>query len=119
MAEEKRKHPRVRTNNVISYVCLDGEGNATDQGMGMTVDISQGGALIETSRPIDSKFILLTSVDMNKNVLETKARVVHTRKVGNSKYLTGIQFLGSKEEITKIVKNFILDFHSRKDKLIK
>jgi hypothetical protein len=117
MAEEKRKHQRVTTNNVVSYICLDGDGNRISEGMGMTVDISQGGTLIETSRPIESEYILLMSIDLNQNVLETKGRVVHSRSDGPSKYLTGIQFLASPEEVTRIVKNFIIDYHSRKNQV--
>ena len=115
--EEKRKYPRVPTCNVVSYVCMDDDSRPLEEGMGMTVNISQGGALIETSRPITSSFVLLVSIDLKKNVLETKGRVVHSQEVDRSKYLTGIEFLGSKEEITRIVKNFIIDFHSRKSQI--
>jgi len=115
--KEKRKYPRVPTCNVISYVCIDDDGRPVEEGMGMTVNISQGGTLIETSRPITSSFVLLIAVDPKKNVLETKGRVVHSQEVDRSKYLTGVEFLGSKEEVTRIVKNFILDFHSRKTQI--
>ena len=81
--------------------------------MGTTVDISQGGILIETSRPIETAQILLVSVDSNKQMLEIKGEVVHTRAVGPSKYLSGIKFIGSREEVMKIVKNFIIEHHSR------
>lgn len=113
--EDKRKYPRVPTCNVVSYVCMDDEGHPVEEGMGMTVNISQGGTLIETSRPITSAFVLLISIDLKKNVLETRGRVIHSQEVADGKYLTGVEFLGSKEEITHIVKNFIIDFHSRKN----
>lgn len=118
MTEEKRKHPRVPTKNPISYVCIDEDGNQMEDGMGTTVDISQGGALIETSKPIESKYILLISIDLEENILETKGRVAHTRSVGPTKYLTGIQFLGPPQEVIRIVRNFIIDYHSRKDEII-
>jgi len=118
MMEERRKHPRVQTKNPISYICVDDDGNQIDAGMGTTVDISQGGTLIETSMPIESKYILLMSIDLEENILETKGRVAHSRSVGPAKYLTGIQFLAPPQEVTQIVINFILDYHSRKDKII-
>jgi len=118
MTEEKRIHPRVQTMNAISYVCIDDDGDQLDQGMGTTVDISQGGALIETAMPIDTKYILLISIDLDENIYETKSRVAHTRSVGPAKYLTGIQFLGPPQEVAQIVRNFILDYHSRKNEII-
>ena len=115
MAQEKRKYPRVTTNNVVSYVCLDADDRPTHEGLGMTMNISQGGTLLETSRPIEAEYVLLMSIDPEKNMLQTKGRVAHSKSDGPSKYLTGILLLGSHEEITKIVKNFILDYHSRKN----
>lgn len=53
----KRKYPRVKTSNGVSYVCIDENGNGIDQGMGRTLDVSLGGMLLETSVPIESKYI--------------------------------------------------------------
>ena len=114
--EEKRKNPRVPTCNVVSYVCLDEDEHHIAEGMGRTVDISQGGTLLETSVPIEAKYILLMSIDIDNNIIETKGRVAHTRSAGPAKYLTGIEFLGPREEVTRVVKNFIIDYHSRKNK---
>ena len=114
--EEKRKNPRVPTSNVVSYVCLDEDGQQTAEGMGRTVDISQGGTLLETSCPIEADYILLMSIDFENNIVETKGRVAHTRSEDPGKYLTGIEFLGPREEVTQVVKNFIIDYHRRKNK---
>lgn len=114
MGEERRKHPRVAVQTVFSYICLDEDGHPVDEGMGTTVDISQGGIMIETSRPIETKTILLVSVDKDKKVLEVMGKVVYTRAIGPSKHLSGIQFKGSPEEVMKMVKNIIIEYHSRK-----
>ena len=114
MAEERRKHPRIAVQTVFSYICLDEDGHPSDEGMGTTVDISQGGIMIETSRPIETEMLLLVSVDRNKKMLEIKGKVAYTRAIGPAKHLTGIQFMGSREEVMKIVKNLIIEFHSRK-----
>jgi len=104
--------------NAISYVCIDDGGNQLDEGMGTTVDISQGGALIETAMPIETEYILLISIDLDENLYEIKGRVAHTRSVGPAKYLSGIQFLAPPQEVAQIVRNFILDYHSRKNEII-
>ena len=116
MTSEKRKHQRVPIYNAISYICLDEDGNPSDEGMGTTVNVSQGGVMIETIRPIESKFVMLMTVDQNKNMLEIKGRVMHTRSVGPSKHLAGIKFDASPEEITKILKHFIIEYHRQKKK---
>ena len=113
MPEERRKHPRIAVQCVFSYICLDEDGHPIAEGMGTTVDISQGGIMIETSRPIETETLLLISVNRNKEMLEIKGKVAYTRTIGPAKHLAGIEFLGSREEVTKIVKNLIIEFHSR------
>ena len=98
---------------MVSYICLDGDEHPIDEGMATTVDISQGGILIETSRPIDSEAIILISIDRDKKILEIKGRVVYCRKISPSKHLTGIEFAGSQKEAMDIVKNIVIEFHHR------
>jgi hypothetical protein len=113
--EERRKYPRVPTSNIVSYVCIDKDGNELDQGMGKTVNISQRGTLLETIRPIESEYILLMTIDLNDKVIQAKGEVVHTRSVASGKYLTGIHFQGNREEVIQVVKSFILDYHKQKN----
>jgi c-di-GMP-binding flagellar brake protein YcgR len=113
--QEKRKYPRVVTSNIVSYICIDKDGNELDQGMGRTVNISQGGTLLETSRPIESDYIVILTIDLDDNVIQTKGEVVHTRSVEAGKYLTGIRFQGTREEVLRIVKSFIIDYHRQKN----
>ena len=119
MAKERRKYKRVPTCNVISYVGLDENGRPMEEGMGTTVDLSQGGALIETSRPIDADIVLLSTIDQQKNIIEIKCRVVHRRTLGPAKHLTGIEFADNADAVNRIVKHFILDYHGRKEKVLR
>jgi c-di-GMP-binding flagellar brake protein YcgR len=112
--KERRKHPRVPTSNIVSYVCIDANGKPIAEGMGKTVDISQGGALLETGRPIESEYILMLSIDLEKKVVETKGRVAHSRSNGDSTYLTGIKFEGTPDEVTTVIRNLVIDYHRRR-----
>jgi len=117
MEKENRKHKRVATSNPVSYTCLDADDSPIAEGMAVTVNVSQGGALLESSREIQGEYLLLITIDINGNVLQTKAKVVRCEAVGPSKFLTGIQFIGPAEEITRMIKNLILDFHRRKGQI--
>ena len=72
MGEEKRKYPRVPTTNAVSYICLDADEKPFEEGMGITINISQGGALLETHLEIRGEYLLLISIDVKRNVMETK-----------------------------------------------
>jgi hypothetical protein len=63
---DRRKFPRVKIFNPISYDCVDKEGIRLDQNMGIALDISQNGILLETAKKIESKniFLLFVSGDI-------------------------------------------------------
>lgn len=103
----KRKNPRVKTSNGVSYVCIDENGNEIEQGMGKTIDISLGGILLETSVPIESKYILIATIDLKGNLIEIRGKVVYSRKIEFREFLNGIQFLETPERQIKIIAEFI------------
>jgi len=113
---DKREHPRVETRNIVSYVCVDKEGNEIGEGMGETINISQGGILLKSAYPIESEFILLMSIDLENNLMEIKGKVAHSKKDKSAKYETGISFLGTHDETIQIIKKFVKTYHSRKNK---
>ena len=112
---DKRKYPRVETRNVVSYVCVDKEGNEIGEGMGETLNISQGGILLKSPYPIESEFILLMSIDLKNNIMKIKGKIAHSKKDKSGKYETGISFLGTHDENIQTIKSFIKTYHSRKN----
>ncbi len=98
MVAEKRKHERVSTLNLLYYVCLDEGGNHLDQGMGKTLDISQGGILIETHIEIEAKFIMLLALSFEEDLIDIKSEVAYSRKADSGMYESGIKFLEINEE---------------------
>jgi hypothetical protein len=101
---EKRKYPRIPTQNVISYLCTDEDDNQLGEGVGETINISQGGILLKTPLPIESEFIMLTTIDLENNTIDIKGKVAHSRRDESGKFATGIRFLGTQEEKIKMVK---------------
>ena len=91
-APEKRKHPRVNIHYPISYVCTDGNGCIVQQNMGVALNISQSGILIETAESVFYKHITLISIDFSKHIIEIKGRVAYCKKNGSEKYRIGIRF---------------------------
>jgi c-di-GMP-binding flagellar brake protein YcgR len=61
-SSERRKYPRVKVYYPISYVGMNENGRIVQESMGVALDISQGGILIETAVGVFSKYIKLISV---------------------------------------------------------
>ena len=46
---ERRKYPRVKVYYPISYICSEKSGRIVQENMGVALNISQSGILIETA----------------------------------------------------------------------
>jgi len=95
--KERRKHPRFKTNDPISYVCLDNDGNQIKEGKGTAVNVSKGGILIETQDSFNWQDILLLNIDLKDNSVSVKGRVVYSNKDDSGMVQTGIEFLETRE----------------------
>lgn len=107
---EKRKSARVSTINLISYAGMGEDGKTLDQGMGKALDIGQGGILMETPVPIQAQYILLTSMNVDEELIKVKGRVVHCREIERGVFHTGIRFNESSEKVREVVAEMIRAF---------
>jgi len=112
---ERRKHPRVKVYYPISYVCTDKKGNIVQQNMGVVLNISQSGILIETADTVFSKYISLTTVDLNGSVIEIKGKIAYYKKNKSTKYRVGISFEGTHAQNIHFVKGLIRSYYYNKD----
>jgi c-di-GMP-binding flagellar brake protein YcgR len=113
--KEKRRYARIKTINDIGYVLLDENMNTITAGKGHILDLSQGGALLKTEEPIRGVFVLLVTIDLEGKKIKLKARLRHTRRDDSSSFfLTGIEFVGPKEEQTRAIVSFVKAYQYRK-----
>ena len=114
MDADKRQHKRVEAVNLVSYALVDEDNDIIGQGMGRTLNIGQGGILLETHIKIETPYILLMGIGLECDVIDIKGRVTHSRANDESKFETGVRFLESNEQIRKILSTFIKVFsHQR------
>jgi len=82
---------------------MDDSGKLTMQGRGKSVNISQGGILIETHDPFEWQDILLLSIDIEDESVSIKGKVVYCSAANFGKFRIGIQFLETNEKIVSFV----------------
>src|SRR4030042_4861827 len=101
--EEQRKYYRAKTVNLLSYECIDGDGNPLNQGMGRILDISQGGLLMETKAPIEAEYIRIESLDIKEKPIKIKGKFVYCKEAEPKTFHTGVRFTETDEKIREIV----------------
>ena len=114
-ATNRRQHKRIKTQNLISHVTVDEHGKAISQGMSKTVDISKGGILLETSYPIDLGLVLLTTVDLDNNIIEIKSELVYCRMTATGMYHSGVKFIDTNEQMVNFAVNLIKEYNHKKN----
>jgi len=108
---EKRIHKRAKTGNRLIYISRDEKGRILDQGVGKTLNISQGGLLIKTKAPVMANYLDLTTFDIINEFIKIKGKVVYCREKAPDIFHIGISFKEVNEKIRNIVIRMIKIFH--------
>ena len=83
--------------------------------MGAVQNASQNGIKLETFEAIDSEFATLTFIDLEKNLVEIKSRVVYCRQKKSGKFESGISLQGTSEEKIQFIKKLVRSYHYTKN----
>ena len=104
---DKRKYPRINTKVLASLDCYDEDGELFDQKLGVILDISLGGMLIETDDTIKANYVEIVFINREHNLMSIVGSIVHSRKSENGRAKTGLCFHGGDSENVKIATNLI------------
>ena len=109
---DNRKHKRFDSGNLLSYVCLDDSDKVVQQGMGKTLDVSEGGMLLETHVPISSGSDILLSIGLRDEMVDIRGDIIYWRKRDDDMVESGIRFVNVSSEGLSILHEFIKRFHA-------
>lgn len=104
---DKRKYSRINTRVLASLDCYDEDGELFDQKLGIILDISLGGMLIETDDIIKANYVEIVFVNHQNRLMSIVGSIVHSRKSDNGKAKTGVCFHGADIENVKIATSLI------------
>lgn len=117
-AEDRRRHVRVETSNLISHESISNKGQIESRSMGKALNISRSGILLVTSDSITAEYVSLTTVDLDNNLFAIKGKPIYCRATEKGMYEVGISFIGSEAETAEFAVKLIKLYHHRKHKLI-
>ncbi len=111
---DKRKHLRLETNCLFSYVCMDGKDSPIGDGVGRALNISQGGLCLETYFPIQTEYIQLITSDIDEKLVNIKCKIIYSEIVEPQVFHLGVSFQEPDEKIREFMVDVVKIFSQQK-----
>jgi hypothetical protein len=111
--QEKRKHSRIDSLNLLNYVYSDESGEGSTQGMGRTLNVSESGILLEMHTPIEINNIIFLTIGLEEDMVGIKGRVVYTKENAKKMHESGIEFFDVDDKAKITLKKYIEAFNAR------
>jgi hypothetical protein len=102
---EKRASPRIRSLLLASYVPMKGEQQEYIISIGRTLDVSEGGAKIETHRQLEKGLQLELEIAVEDQIISAKGEVLYSQELRDGLFGTGISFTSINEEARRLLRS--------------
>jgi hypothetical protein len=110
--EEKRKHSRIDSLNLLNYIHFDESEEESAQGMGRTLNVSESGILLETHHIIDTGNIVSLTIGFEEDVVDIKGRTIYSNKNDRDMFESGIEFFDVDADAQKVLRQYIAVFNA-------
>lgn len=117
MTVERRGTQRIDSHNLLTYICLDEDNHELKQGMGRTLNVGEGGILLETHTPMEPKEIVVLTVGLEEELMEIRGRITFCNSREDGNFESGIQFIEIDDEKLQFLKQFIVLFKGHKEEM--
>jgi hypothetical protein len=105
---KKSRTRRLETLNLVSFIHRDADDRVDLQSVGRTLDLSEGGILLETPQPVPAgNNVVDITLGIREHVIHTLGEIVHQRVLENGNFGIGIAFSNLSSEDSLAIKNFL------------
>jgi hypothetical protein len=111
--EEKRRHYRIDSQNLLNYASFDESGNLARQGMGRTLNVSKTGILLETHVELESGNNIELTIGLEEDLLTIQGKIVYVKPGQEGKFESGIQFFDVDPSSDKLLQRYIESFRAQ------
>jgi len=104
----KPRHKRLETLNLVSLSHKDEDGRVDLEIVGRTLDLSEGGILLECSQPVPSENKEVDVIlGIREHVIKVKGEIVHMRDLDDENVGLGIAFKDLSADDALIISDFM------------
>lgn len=103
MKEERRKWPRILAEHLVSYAHLDEQEEPHQMGMARTLDLSEGGIVLEMTHALETGSHLEIRMVSGDHILKARGRVVYNRHLPAGRWRVGVSFTEITDDDLEII----------------
>lgn len=109
---EQRKFERADALNFLAYSCVDEkDGENKQEGIGRTLNISEGGVLLETNTPLDSTQTIFLTIALKDKVINVKGKILWCKESSGGFFMSGIEFYGMEQDAFPVLNRYLELFY--------
>lgn len=112
-----RKHQRIDSLHLLNYVCTEAATGQEKSGMGRTLNVSQGGILLETHITMTVGDPISLTIGIEDETVDISGKVIHCRNAEEKgRFESGIEFLEIDAAALKVLDKYIIAFRQSLEK---
>jgi len=100
---ERRKQSRTSIHCRVFFQCSDAPDKEVSQDIGIALDISDKGMLLESNAPIHASTIKVIVPVKEKDAVEVMGNVIYSIPTSDERYRTGIVFHEPGDDMARLV----------------
>ncbi len=89
---EKRKHPRLKSLHLLSYINKEQGVQKCGISMARTLDISPAGVKVEVYQAVNKDSEMEMEIAVEESIFSVQGKVIYTQETSNNNYIIGIEF---------------------------
>ncbi|MDT8390772.1 MAG: PilZ domain-containing protein [Lentisphaeria bacterium] len=112
--QEKRRSERFDSKHLLHYKVLDARDGQLGDGMARTLNVSEGGLLLETNTSFEPGQELSVSIGLEEEEVDVVGEVRHCKRSGDGLFTTGVKFENLDKDGARVLAVYLKLFETGK-----
>lgn len=112
--KEKRQSERFNSTNLLHYKVVDARDGQLGDGMARTLNVSEGGLLLETNTSFEPGQELSVSIGLEEEEVDVVGEVRHCKNSGDGLFTTGVKFENLDKDAARVLAVYLKLFEAGK-----
>lgn len=110
MNTERRNFIRPEALNLLDYLVVDEQGRQGEYSMARTLNVSEGGILMETHIPLPKGQQVMVTLGLEDKLVDVMGRIIYTT-FESGRHQNGIEFFHVADSDKRVLDKYVEAFH--------